>query len=395
MSEWKNITLKKIVDSANTGLDAIKRAPIVLENTGKKCLRIQDISQQKSFENWGYTNVEQKNFERFQLREGDIIIARTGNTIGVNRYFDQDYPAVFNNGLIRLRVNSNEASSKYVYYNLRTKYFKDFIESISGGTSTQPNMQIEVLLTLDLLLPPLTEQQAIAEVLSSLDDKIDLLHRNNKTLEEMAETLFRQWFVEGAKEDWEDSSLLDCINLIGGGTPKTSNFEYWNGDIPWLSCGDIAKCHKSFITNSEKSITKNGLTNSSAKLLPKFSTVITARGTVGKYSLLSKPMAFSQSNYGVLPKIEGSSFYTYLLVANSVEALNSSSYGSVFDTITTSTFQGVTVQQPPSIVVLKFEKLVTPVFEKILNNSNHIQGLIKVRDSLLPKLMSGQVRVQA
>jgi type I restriction enzyme S subunit len=322
------------------------------------------------------------------LNKRDIIISARG-TVGAMAMLE--VPMTFNQSCYGLRFKHPLYSQDYLFYLVKNS-INELMQISHGGvfdTITKATFdEVTVYLPEDE-----TEQQAIAEVLSSLDDKIDLLHRNNKTLEEMAETLFRQRFVEGAKEDWEDTNLLSCITLTGGGTPKTSNVEYWNGDIPWLSCGDIAKCHKSFITNSEKSITKKGLSNSSAKLLPKFSTVITARGTVGKYSLLSKPMAFSQSNYGILPKIEGSYFYTYLLVASSVEALNSSAYGSVFDTITTSTFLGVTVQQPPSIVVLNFEKLVTPVFEKILNNSNHIQNLIKVRDSLLPKLMSGQVRV--
>src|SRR5690606_29052415 len=135
---------------------------------------------------------------------------------------------------------------------------------------------------------------------SSLDDKIDLLHHQNKTLEAMAETLFRQWFVEGAG-DWEEKSLLDAIELVGGGTPKTTETAYWDGDVPWLSGGDIASAHKGFITESEKKISMLGVENSSAKLLPMFSSVITARGTVGKYAMLAEPMTYSQSNYGILP----------------------------------------------------------------------------------------------
>ncbi|MCD2450136.1 restriction endonuclease subunit S [Methylicorpusculum oleiharenae] len=130
----------------------------------------------------------------------------------------------------------------------------------------------------------------------------------------MAEKLFRQWFIEEAKEGWEEMSLLDVVELIGGGTPKTSTPEYWDGEIPWLSGGDIASSHKSFVISSEKTITEDGLNNSSAKLLPKFATVISARGTVGKYALLSKPMTYSESNYGVLPKVDNCYFlHIYLL----------------------------------------------------------------------------------
>ena len=210
----------------------------------------------------------------------------------------------------------------------------------------------------------------------------------------MAETLFRQWFVEEAEDDLEECSLYNSIELIGGGTPKTANSDYWDGNVKWLSGGDIASNHKSIIINSEKSISQEGLDNSSAKLLPKYSTVISARGTVGKYCLLSEPMAFSQSNYGVKPKFKDCYFFTYLLINYSVEELNSAAYGSVFDTITTSTFKGLILFLPKENIILKFEKEIEHYFYKILNNQHQITTLEKIRDTLLPKLMSGQVRME-
>lgn len=211
----------------------------------------------------------------------------------------------------------------------------------------------------------------------------------------MAETLFRQWFVEEAQEDWVERSLLDIVELVGGGTPKTSVAEYWDGEIPWLSGGDIASSHKSFVISSEKTITQEGLHNSSTKLLPKFATVISARGTVGKYGLLSKPMTYSQSNYGVLPKVEGCFFFTYLLINHAVSELCSSAYGSVFDTITTTTFRDIVITAPPHEAIQDFEKTVSVYFMKKLHVLTQIQTLETLRDTLLPKLMSGEVRVAA
>lgn len=237
-----------------------------------------------------------------------------------------------------------------------------------------------------------TEQDSVPII--RLDDKIDLLHRQNKTLEAMAETLFRQWFVEEAGEDWEEVSLLDLIELVGGGTPKTSIPEYWGGDIPWLSGGDIAANHKGFVSFAEKTITKTGLENSSAKLLPKYATVISARGTVGKYCLLASEMTFSQSNYGILPKTKGCNFFTYLLVNHVVEELQSAAYGSVFDTITTSTFREAKFAAPPIAKVMEFEDYIASYFDKKLVNQTQIRTLEKLRDTLLPKLMSGEVLVQ-
>ena len=284
---------------------------------------------------------------------------------------------------------------KPFHHDLMIYYFQnmDLNPYITGAV--QPKLNKANLLSVPIHLPEdESEQKAIASVLSSLDDKIDLLHRKNKTLEAMAETLFRQWCVEEAREDWEDGSLLEVIQLVGGGTPKTSIVEYWDGDIPWLAGGDITTNHKSFVKYAEKNITEAALNNSATKLLPKYATIISARGTVGKYCLLAQPMAFSQSNYGILPKNSDCYFFTYLLINHVVKELQASAYGSVFDTITTTTFKENNVQLPPETEILQFDNSVSVYFEKMFLNKSQIQTLEKLRDTLLPKLMSGEVRVE-
>lgn len=293
------------------------------------------------------------------------------------------------------RCKLGVSDSDFVFYLSRWSEVRSHAEINLDGTSGRQRVPKDCFNELILNLPEsVLEQTAIASVLSSLDDKIDLLHRQNATLEKMAETLFRQWFVEEAKEDWKEVSLFKAIELVGGGTPKTSLSKYWDGNVKWLSGGDIANNHKNFVVSSEKSITELGLKNSSAKLLPKFSTVISARGTVGKYCMLSEPMAYSQSNYGILPKYKNCFFFTYLLVAYSVDELQSAAYGSVFDTITTNTFKGITITLPKETHIIWFEETVKPYFFKILANRTQIRTLTALRDTLLPKLMSGEVRVE-
>ncbi|MCR8560921.1 restriction endonuclease subunit S [Mucilaginibacter sp. BJC16-A38] len=283
--------------------------------------------------------------------------------------------------------------TEYIKYAFKTD---DLAFQMYGNTNdtVQPTLNLSSLKGLILTLPSFKEQNKITSILLSLDNKIDLLHRQNKTLEQLAETLFRQWFVEEAEEDWEEKRLIDVIKLIGGGTPKTENPEYWDGNIKWISARDITPNHKGFISNTEKSITESGLKNSSAKIIEKYSTIISARGTVGKYCLLSEPMAFSQSNYGIQPKLGGLFFFTYLLIAHSVEELQAAAYGSVFDTITTNTFTEHKIKIPPETDLFQFEKKIESYFKKIESNQTQIQSLTKMRDTLLPKLMSGEVRVK-
>lgn len=201
--------------------------------------------------------------------------------------------------------------------------------------------------------------------------------------------------MEEADPGWKEISLLEVVNLVGGGTPKTEVSEYWDGSVPWLSAKDITSNHKSFIVQTEKNISKFGLENSSAKLLPKYATIISARGTVGNYCILSSPMAISQSNYGVLPKIDGCYYFTYLLIAFIVDQLKSAAYGSVFDTITTNTFREQKIILPAEDNILSFEIEIKSYFEKIYNNTIQIRTLSSLRDTALPTLMSGVVRVRA
>ncbi len=334
-----------------------------------------------------------------KFRNGDTIMARITPSLenGKTSYVDilDDNEIGFGSTeFIVFREKENFSDKHFIYYLTTSPIIRNTAIKSMTGSSGRQRVQTDVVKEHLFDAPSLPEQKAIAEVLSSLDDKIDLLHRQNKTLELMAETLFRQWFVEEAKDDWGETTLYDAIDLIGGGTPKTSIDSYWNGKIKWLSGGDISTNHKSIITACEKTITEDGLNNSSAKLMPKFSTVISARGTVGKYCILSEPMAFSQSNYGIKPKYKYCFFFTYLLINHSVEELQSAAYGSVFDTITTNTFKGYSIRLPKEKVIRYFEDNIKNYFFKILNNQQQIRTLEKLRNTLLPKLMSGEIRVR-
>ena len=330
---------------------------------------------------------------------GDTLMARitpsleNGKTAKVDILKDNEI-GFGSTEFIVLRAKNGKTDPDFVYYLAISPELREVAIQSMTGSSGRQRVQTEVVKQFPFLFPPLTEQKAIAEVLSSLDDKIDLLHRQNKTLEAMAETLFRQWFVEEADESWEDGVLYDAIDLVGGGTPKTSVDEYWNGKIKWLSGGDISNNHKSIINTSEKTITDEGLNKSSAKLLPKYSTVISARGTVGKYCILSEPMAYSQSNYGIKPKYGYCYFFTYLLIDHCVNALNSAAYGSVFDTITTRTFKSLEIKIPSETEIVLFDNSVKDLFVRKSNNCSQIQTLTNLRNTLLPKLMSGEVRVK-
>ncbi|HHF0495233.1 TPA: restriction endonuclease subunit S [Haemophilus influenzae] len=229
MNDWQTVTLEDVTESINTGLDAIRRAPIVEHKTNLRCLRIQDISQNKPFDKWGYTEVKDSDFKKFQLVPNDIIMARTCST-GICYLVKKELPAVFNNGLARIRLKIEKVDPKFIYYVFKSKHFSGYINGISGGTSVQLNMKIGDLLKYQFNLPPLSEQKEIARILSDLDKKIELNTQINQTLEQIAQALFKSWFVDfdpvrAKVQALSDGMSLEQVELaamqaISGKTPK-------------------------------------------------------------------------------------------------------------------------------------------------------------------------------
>lgn len=388
MSEWKEYKLGDVCTELSDGLH---KAPIFKEGGDYIFVNAKNIANGFIVDNDPTKKSTYEEFLKYSSPLNDTtILYSIDGTIG-NIALYRGEKCILGKGACYMNPNPQMINRMYLYYELQSPRFKAYIDQMSTGSTIQ-HISLKTMRNYIFSFPPLSEQKRIASILSSLDDKIDLLNRENVTLEAMAETLFRQWFIEEAKEDWEEKSLLDCIKLIGGGTPKTSESNYWNGNVCWLSGGDIAGNHKRFVYTSEKSISNEGLNNSSAKLLPENAMVVSARGTVGKYCLLSKPMAFSQSNYGILPVFDKCYFFTYLLVAFHIEEIQNAAYGSVFDTITTKTFEVVMVKLPHIDEIIAFEKSISPYFEKMKLNEQQIRFISKQRDMLLPKLMSNEIK---
>lgn len=324
--------------------------------------------------------------DKFNCQSQTVVIGRVGAYCG-SVFFENKQIWVSDNALYALPKDNIDV--KFLYYLLKNMDLNTYAEGSSHPLLTQT-----LLNSLVVFVPEsISEHNAIATILSCLDDKIDLLHRQNKTLEAIAAALWRKMFIEEAEVSWEEASLLELIYIVGGGTPKTDIIEFWNGIIPWISAKDITANHKGFIMQTEKNITEMGLNSSATKFLPKYATVISARGTVGNYCMLASPMAFSQTNYGVLPKFEDCYFFTYLLIANVVAELKAAAYGSIFDTITMNTFNEQTFRTPPVSHVRRFENNVKPYFNKIYYNSFQVRTLTYLRDTLLPQLISGTAKV--
>ena len=261
---------------------------------------------------------------------------------------------------------------------------------------------------------------------ATLDDKIELNRRMNETLEAMARALFKSWFADfdpvRAKmagrdpglpqeiadlfpdrlveselgeipESWNVGVLDDAVELLNGGTPRTSAARFWNGDIPWYTPKDAPAPCDVFAVETERTITQAGVDNSATTVLPQRTTVISARGTVGRLACLGRPMAMNQTCYGLRGAGGYGDFFTYWLVRRTVDELRSRTHGTIFDTITRQTFALVDLPLPPARIAEAFESTVTPIMERILSNLRQTSAVAALRDALLPKLVSGELRM--
>ena len=336
------------------------------------------------------------------------------------------YPACFPDSVVGFVAEESKCDVRFVEYMFRLLRSKIQRENVGTG-SVQDNINLQTLDELRLLIPPLPEQRTIAHVLGTLDDKIELNRCMNETLEAMARALFKSWFIdfdpvrakmEGRDpglpkhladlfpdrlvdselgpipEGWEVGVLDDVIELLSGGTPKTSIAEYWDGDIPWYTAKDAPSLSDVFVLETERSITQAGVENSAAKILPVRTTVITARGTVGRVACLGMPMAMNQTCYGIRGTQDYPDLFTYFKVRMTVDELQRRTHGTIFDTITRQTFETVRTVLPPPNLAETFESTINPAMERILSNLHESLSLTSLRDTLLPKLISGKLAVK-
>ncbi len=345
-----------------------------------------------------YHHFEEK-LSKYTAQKGDILISLTGNhphaetqVVGAVSKLKMDIRAFVNQRVAKIDTKPNLADKDYIYFALKEEGLSKYLASQSSGSANQANISKADIEDLDIALPPLPEQKAIASVLSSLDDKIDLLHRQNKTLEAMAETLFRQWFIEEAKEDWEYVELGSVVETSSGGTPSRKEMSYYeNGSIHWVKSKEL---NGSFITETEEMITDEAVKKSSAKLLPAYSTLIAMYGaTVGEYALITKTMTCNQAVCALKENEAYPYTFIFMYVKNQKDELINQAVGSAQQNISQILIKKLPVPTCTARIN-EYHQLVIPWFKKMQLNVEKIQTLENLRDTLLPKLMSGEVRVQ-
>jgi type I restriction enzyme S subunit len=395
---WKKYKLKDIgcsflsgfafksTDYISVGVPLIK-----IGNIQNRAVRIDELGD------FVHKDILNKKISQYLLKNMDVLIAMTGQgsvgRVGRIKMKSNEF-ALLNQRVGKFACDERRINIDFLFYILASAEYQDALFKAGSG-SGQPNLSPELILDFEIPIPPYDIQKAIAEILRSLDDKIDLLHRQNKTLEQLAETLFRQWFVEEAETNWETAILNDVVSVRGGTTPSTSIPEYWDGNIAWTTPRDLSNHKSVFLFDTERKITEKGLSVIGSGLLPIGTVLLSSRAPIGYLAITSLPVAINQGYIAILCDKLVSNQFIYLWCKANLEEIKNAGNGSVFQEISKSTFKQLAIQIPPESILRHFDTTITPIFLKIKANQTQIHTLTNLRDSLLPKLMSGEVLVKS
>lgn len=424
MSGWPEVSIGEIAE-----VKGGKRLPsgtgLIEEKTKHPYLRIVDFYQGgiRDTDLMYVPDDVAPAIKRYIVQTGDVFISIVG-TIGLVGLIPGSLDgANLTENAAKICVNNELYNSAFLKYFLMSPEGQERIDQMSVG-STQRKLALFRIKDIVVPLPPVCEQREIAAILGALDDKIEVNRKASATLEEMARALYRSWFVDfdpvwarlegrqpvhmdaataalfpdsfgddGLPVGWKTAPYLDLVEIISGGTPKTSIDDYWNGDIPWYSVVDAPTAGQVFVHSTEKNISSLGFENSAVKLIPRGATIISARGTVGKIAMAGGEMVFNQSCYGLRGKQPETDAFVYFATERGVEQLQSMAHGSVFATITRKTFEGLELAKPPIELLKAYDAAAGVWLDRIHALGLESRTLTTLRDTLLPRLMSGELRI--
>lgn len=356
---------------------------------GKIVIRNKNIKHGKiDFSSPSYTDDEHfaQRVKRAKPQPGDIIITREA-PIGDVGMIPENTECCLGQRMVLLRANQSVCDNFYLLYSLQSLYVQHQISWSEGTGTTVSNLRIPHLEQIQIPYLPLEQQAKISSVLRALEEKIENNRRLNDNLQQQAAALFSSLYDRTNTE----VRFTDLIQILGGGTPKTGENTYWNGNIAFFTPKDVGTPY-TLIT--EKTITEEGLSHCNSRLYPVNTVFVTARGTVGKVGMSGVPMAMNQSCYALVGK-ETHQLLVYFYTLKAVDRLKHKASGAVFDAITTRDFESEQIMKLSDDDAKAFLCIAEPMFQKVLNNCIENLRLSTLRDSLLPKLMSGEVDVSA
>ncbi len=303
-------------------------------------------------------------------------------------------------GFVVIDVDKEVLDADFLYYLLSQSAFVEMLHAIAEqSTSAYPSIKPSDIEDLEISIPSLDTQKKIAGILTAIEIKITQNTEVNENLEQQAQAIFRSWFIDytpfggDVPSEWVSTTLGSVCSCELGGTPSRAKPEYWNGSIPWINSGEVNKFR---ITKPSETITELGLSKSATKLLPAKTTVIAITGaTLGQVSLLEIDSCANQSVVGVVPNSKLPYEFIYPLITANIQELISHQTGGAQQHINKQNVASLPIVIPSKVILKEYTGLVSSMYSSIANNCIENEHLADIRDSLLPRLMSGELDVSA
>ena len=423
MSEWRVFKLGDLSKRITSGGTPSTKRP---DYYGGRIpwLKTQEINFNRIYRTETYISEEGlKASSAKWIDENSIIVAMYGATAGgiaINKI-----PITTNQACCNITINEKLANYEFIYYNLLNRFSE--LKSLANGAAQQ-NLNVGMISNLNILLPPLSEQKAIAHILGSLDDKIELNRRMNETLEAMARAIFKDWFVDfgptrakiegrapylpepiwslfpdaidpesGLPQGWEKKSINELFSVSIGRTPPRKETQYFvtgGKGKPWLSIKTMGEV-QTYVFNTEENLTKEAVETFRIPLVPEGTVMISFKLTVGRIAIAGRDMYTNEAIAHLvhLPSTPISSEYIYCFM-KSFDFSKLGSTSSIATAVNSKSIKQIEVSIPSPSLSNEFDRSVKPIFETIKSNVLESHTLAELRDRLLPKLMSGEIRVK-
>lgn len=386
------------------------------QDYGTPIIRVSDFTQ-NSISDESLIFIDKSlsiNYEKYNLNEKDILIQTVGSW--------QNNPASVVGKVVNVPYNLNSSllnqnavkiipksiNKTFLFYLLKSDYFKYYILSTAQGAANQASITLESIGKFRFKLPSKNEQEKIANILSNYDNLIENNNKRIKLLEEMAEEIYKEWFVrlrfpefkntkivDGIPSGWEERIIQEFCLISGGGTPSTTQTSYWeNGTINWYTPSDLSNINSICSLSSQNKITLQGLSNSSAKLLNKNSFMMTSRATIGLFAISNKDFCTNQGFINITPTKSYEKYYLLYNLKYRVDEFKMLGTGATFPEISKSVFNKLKIIIPNSSIIKKFDELISPIINELFILTEKNQNLKQTRDLLLPRLISGKLNIE-
>lgn len=339
-------------------------------------------------------NEQATKLNNVEVFDGDVLLNITGDSVARACIMDSAFlPARVNQHVAIIRGKKDCILNRYLLYFLQWR--KGYLLQLASAGATRNALTKGMIEQLEIDLPPLDEQKRVVALLGALDDKIELNNKINENLERQAQAFYQELFINNADPEWRQGTISDLGTVVGGSTPSKSKPEYYteNG-IAWITPKDLSVNKSKFISRGENDITELGLKNSSASIMPEGTVLFSSRAPIGYIAIAAGEVTTNQGFKSVVPKLEIGTAFVYYFLKHNLPIIEGMASGSTFKEVSGSTMKRVPAVIPDSETLIRFNDFCKPIFaqQQILEEQN--QSLAALRDSLLPKLMSGEIDVE-